>query len=77
MKGSFFFLQKIYPNPASTIITIQFNYGLQNDISLELFNVYGQKVKGIHEGISPGNGLDRTIDISNLSAGIYFVKIGG
>ncbi|OAB80177.1 M4 family metallopeptidase [Cochleicola gelatinilyticus] len=58
---------KMYPNPASTYITIEL---LDNrEATYEIFNVLGQQVS---------NGmLDRTatINVNNLAAGLYLVKI--
>ncbi len=70
-------LFNIYPNPATSKLTIQFNSRSQKNISLELFNVYGQKLKIIHEGIISSSGLNKSIDISDLSSGIYFIKSEG
>ena len=67
----------IYPNPATTKLTIQFNPGVQKEFSLELFNVYGQKIKVIHETNVSGNNFIKSIDISDLASGIYFVNIQG
>ena len=53
---------KIYPNPATTILTIS-----GNDIQLiELFNVVGQKVY---------SGIETSIDVNDLAPGTYFVKV--
>ncbi len=72
-----FELFNIYPNPATSKLTIQFNSDSQKNISLELFDVCGQRIKFIHEGIISSSGLIKTIDISDLSSGIYFIKAGG
>ncbi len=70
-------LFNIYPNPATSKLTIQFNSNLQKNISLDLFDVYGQRIKIIHDGMIPSNGLNKSIDISDLSSGIYFIKSEG
>lgn len=56
----------IFPNPATDVVYIK---GLRNDLkSIELFNMAGQKV------LSATNNLE-TINVANLEAGVYFVKL--
>jgi hypothetical protein len=53
----------IYPNPTSNNFTIE----IENDIkSVEIYSLQGQKIKTTS---------NKTIDVSNLSKGVYFVKI--
>jgi hypothetical protein len=57
----------VYPNPASGTVTVEANV-IINDI--QIINYMGQVV---HTAIV--NGVKANIDISNLSAGAYFVKV--
>ena len=62
---------RIYPNPASNIITIEFNAGQSSN---EIFNVYdlsSRVVKRDNLSVETGNNK-LTIDISELPSGIYF-----
>ena len=52
---------KIYPNPSSSIVNIDFNEYLQST----LFNILGQKVLSTNS---------KTINISNLEQGTYFLS---
>ena len=57
---------KMYPNPASELLTISLN----NDANYSLMNLNGQvfkKGKITHK--------ENTIDVSNLSSGIFFLKV--
>lgn len=58
---------KIYPNPANSFVTIEVN---SNEFDFELSNAIGQTIKE-----NRVTGQNSTIDISNLTKGIYFVKI--
>lgn len=60
---------KLYPNPASSVLNISKNVGIELD-SVIIYNTLGQSVKTI----SNAKTVD-IIDISNLSAGIYFIKV--
>jgi hypothetical protein len=59
-------LIKLYPNPAADQITLITED--QNINTIEVFNNLGQKV------LTP-NMLNNSIDISNLTKGIYFMKL--
>ncbi len=59
----------IFPNPTQDILNIQFEADLGDNFKLELFNTAGTKVM-IHDFSA-----STTLDISNLSTGIYYAKI--
>ena len=56
----------VYPNPASDFIKIDMNASAMNS-SIEIFDAYGKQVMSV---IYSGE----DIDISKLTAGVYFVK---
>jgi hypothetical protein len=69
----------IYPNPASDYIEISINSSLNfsRTDDIELINQFGEKII-VHyskESIS-GNKRNFKMDVSNLSSGVYFIKIG-
>ena len=55
----------VFPNPASDKLTIECN----QKASLEILNMEGQIIQTIHNG-----GKKTTIDLVNLSSGIYIIK---
>jgi hypothetical protein len=57
---------KIYPNPASTSITLENESAIE---SVSIYNVVGQEVK-----TAAPNSNTITLDISNLETGIYVIK---
>jgi outer membrane protein assembly factor BamB len=71
-KGNSEFL--ISPNPAADYITIQPSEGLKpsEGSGIQIFDMLGIPVSPAGVGIKGGG----KIDISNLSPGIYFIKIG-
>jgi hypothetical protein len=62
----------LYPNPANDIITISCTRSFSKVI---LYNMYGQAVKAVNEGIVDNDPAIREIDISDLPSGVYFVTI--
>ena len=62
---------KMYPNPTSTVFTIEANDVIEN---ISLFNVLGQEVL-----TKSSNSNSVTLDVANLQTGVYVVKstIGG
>ncbi len=64
----------IYPNPASTSVTLQFEAPPVGDCSVHFINQMGQKLLTKQLG---GNSKTHTIDIGELNSGQYFVEISG
>ncbi|HEX8545975.1 MAG TPA: T9SS type A sorting domain-containing protein [Cytophagaceae bacterium] len=60
----------IHPNPATSEVNLMFTDG---DLNIELFNSLGIKV---YETYRSGGG-NHTLDVSNLSNGVYQVRING
>lgn len=73
--NSGFTISPNYPNPFNN--TTQFNIGLTNEnvVSVDVFNLFGQKVYSIPaQQMSSGNHL-MTINGSGWSAGVYFYRV--
>jgi len=64
-------LVSIYPNPASTQLTIEFNYNLETSSAFILYDITGRKV--LEQNLSK-NSNKFTLDISSLQNGVYFYK---
>ncbi len=70
-----FYIGPNYPNPFNN--TTQFNIGLTNEnlVSVDVFNLFGQKVYSIPaQQMSSGNHL-MTINASGWSAGVYLYRV--
>ena len=61
----------IYPDPASTIVKIEFPFVPTNSMKIELFSMSGQLIKSL---IMTGKKLNE-IDVSAIANGIYQIKI--
>ena len=60
---------ELYPNPASEKLTISFTSIHQKEISLKIYNAFGQEV---YSQQIPNE--TKTIDISHFTDGMYFVR---
>lgn len=65
-----------YPNPFNPSTTLQFRTPAAGRVTLEVFNVLGQKVATLINNELVGAGLQsRTFDASRLSSGVYIYRI--
>lgn len=62
----------IYPNPASTTVTIE-NIENKGEISIEVYNVYGQLIMDLKRDTYSRKKIN--IDISELSSGVYIFRV--
>lgn len=62
---------KIYPNPANSYLTIDFNNHNFQTVSVEIFGIGGNLI--YHKNYTPNKFIN--IDVSNYISGIYIVKI--
>jgi Secretion system C-terminal sorting domain len=59
---------KVYPNPLSNVLTVEFNNGLNKATNFEVVNILGQIVlRGT---------VNQSVDVLALSNGTYIVKVG-
>ncbi len=63
---------KIYPNPASDILTLEWKNFLNEKIELRIYDLFGKKISEFTIQSSPGK---YQLDISQLKDGIYFMMI--
>ncbi|MFW6309904.1 MAG: T9SS type A sorting domain-containing protein [Prolixibacteraceae bacterium] len=71
---------KVYPNPFTHSATIEFSVEGKTNVNLEIYNIYGQKVKTLVNSTLAGGkhaySWDGTNDVEKLvPSGIYFCRI--
>jgi len=67
-------IKAIYPNPAQNQVNIDLNMEQNESVEVSIYNTLGQKLMVKQYGTMSGaNTL--TLDIENLSQGMYFVKV--
>jgi hypothetical protein len=64
----------VYPNPSSQEINIQVSNTQGKRISLDVYNLFGQKVKSLFDGKIMSSELKQQFDISYLNQGVYLLQ---
>lgn len=62
-----------YPNPFNASTVINWQLAQAGSYELAVYNVLGQKVAVIHQGVAPAGEYNLTWQADNLSTGIYFL----
>jgi hypothetical protein len=68
-------LDQNYPNPFNPVTNIRYSNPSQSRVRLSVFNLKGQMVKEVVNGVQgPGN-YTVSLDASGLGSGIYFYRL--
>jgi len=64
-----------FPNPSNTQTVISYTTSVSGDVSIEVFNILGNKVSAIESAHKAAGVYETKFDTQNMNEGIYFVKI--
>jgi hypothetical protein len=70
-----FSLFQNYPNPFNPFTEIKFGLPRHSDVRIEIFNILGQKVITLFEGLLPAGYHSVRWNGSNSSSGVYYYRI--
>lgn len=65
----------LFPNPASTLVTIQFSIEEAGKVSITATDITGRFIAQIASSEYATGGYEFNWDVSSINAGIYFVKM--
>lgn len=66
----------VFPNPVNGRSHVEIDVETAQHVTVEVFNLLGQRVATLHEGVTSGRSLV-SVDGADLSAGMYIVRIQG
>ncbi|MEZ5359993.1 MAG: PKD domain-containing protein [Candidatus Zixiibacteriota bacterium] len=70
-----FALNQNYPNPFNPVTTIKFSVPAATDVSIDVFNILGQRVATVAEGFYEPGEYKVTWDGAAQASGVYFYRI--
>ncbi|MDF2452277.1 MAG: hypothetical protein K0S26_1781 [Bacteroidota bacterium] len=67
---------KVFPNPASSKVTIQYSLKDDANVKIELFDVFGKSVRTVlNQGEQSMDQHSYSVPLDGLASGMYFIKI--
>jgi len=70
-----FSLDQNYPNPFNSATTISFELSRRTEVSLIVYNVLGQKMSSLVEGVLPAGSHEVDWDGHDVATGVYFYRL--
>ncbi len=72
-----FYLHQNYPNPFNSMSVVKYNIPAASYIELSLFNLLGEKIMTLYQGMTSPGIHQVEIDGSGLSSGVYIYVLRG
>jgi hypothetical protein len=70
-----FFLGQNYPNPFNPATVITYELPVRSKMSLKVYNLFGQEITTLFEGVHQAGIYDVIFNGSDLAGGIYFYRL--
>jgi hypothetical protein len=68
-------MEQNYPNPFNPTTTIRFRLAEQANVKLELYNILGERMKTLREGVHPAGVHEVVVDAGTLPSGVYYYTL--
>lgn len=66
---------EVFPNPATDNVNIHYNLNEGGKTTIDVLDITGRLIKPVYDGFVPTGKQSAIVDVSNLSPGIYFVRL--
>jgi pectinesterase len=67
---------KVFPNPATNKVTIQYNLVSNSNVTIELYDIFGKAVRTIQpQTVQSMDKHSYSVPVDDLASGMYFVKL--
>lgn len=70
-----FLLYQNYPNPFNASTVIRYSLPIKSDVQLDIYNLLGQRVVTLFEGIQQAGEHSITWNATDLPSGVYFARL--
>ena len=70
-----YYLSEAYPNPFNSATRISFGLPFASQVSVELFDISGRKIRTLIEEYKSAGNYTTTLFAADLSSGLYFVRL--
>jgi beta-xylosidase len=64
-----------YPNPFNPSTTISYQLPIKSNINLKVFNLLGQEIATLYEGIRPPGKYEAIFNLEGLASSVYFCRL--
>lgn len=64
-----------YPNPFNPTTRIEYSLPRRSHVSLAVYNILGEQVASLFEGVRPSGTYSAVLDGSHLATGVYFYRL--
>ena len=72
---SHFIIHPPYPNPFNSTTSISYALPIVSEVSLNLYNLTGKRIKTLFKGKQQTGGYSVTLEAHDLASGLYFVRL--